>query len=419
MTNYVIIGNSAAAVGAVEGIRRIDASGPITLLSKEPHGVYSRPLISYLLKGKTTREKMRYRPERFYADHSVDARLGVEAVKILTDQSAVLTEDGKTIPYDKLLVATGSRPFLPPMPGIETVTRHFSFMTLDDASALDNALSKDARVLIVGAGLIGLKCAEGIRARCAAVDVADLSDRILSSILDEAGANLVQAHIEKHGVVFHLSASVTRFDGDTAVLSNGETLPFDILVTAVGVRPNTELLSEAGGRVERGIWVDEHMATTLPNVYAAGDCVLSEDVSSGERRILALLPNAYIGGETAGICMAGGEARYDHAIASNAISFWGLSVMTAGSYTGEIRFSDRKGYKKLFCSADRLKGFIIIGDIDKAGIYTALIRNQTPLSSIDFDLVFDEPSLMAFTRESRAASINAAFLHTPAGTADR
>lgn len=151
---YVIIGNSAAAIGTVEGIRQIDRDGPITIISNEPYHTYSRPLISYLLYGKTDLERMKYRPDDFYEKNNVTPLLGETVVQILPDKKQVALKSGKTVDYDKLMVATGSRPFVPPMEGLGQVEQKFSFMTLDDAKALEQAITPKSRVLIIGAGLI-------------------------------------------------------------------------------------------------------------------------------------------------------------------------------------------------------------------------------------------------------------------------
>lgn len=399
---YVIIGNSAAAVGCIEGIRQEDRTGPITVVTDEPYHTYSRPLISYLLLGKTDEERMKYRPDGFYEENGVTLLAGKRAEKIDPESKTILLDDGQALSYDKLLVAAGSRPFVPPIKGLDGAENAFTFMTLDSAKALEKALGPDKRVLILGAGLIGLKCAEGIAGRVGSLTVADLADHILPSILDSEAAAMVQRHIEDHGVSFLLGDGVDSFEGNTAVLKSGKKVPFDLLVICVGVRPNTSLVSEAGGEVARGIRVDPGCATTIPDVYAAGDCTESFDVSSGQERILALLPNAYMQGRCAGTNMAGGEAVYDHAIPMNAIGFFGYHVLTAGTYTGKIyRSAEGCSLKKLFYENDRLKGYILLGDVARAGIYTSLIRKETPLSSIDFALICEKPQLMAFTREER------------------
>lgn len=402
MAKYVIIGNSTAAIGCVEGIRSVDQDGEIVLVASEKHHTYSRPLISYLLEGKTDEERMKYRPDSFYADNRVTAKLGVKATKIDAEKKAVALENGESIPYEQLLVATGSTPFIPPMEGLETVEKQFTFMSLDDAKALESALTPESRVLIIGAGLIGLKCAEGISERVKSITVVDMADRVLPSILDETGSGVVRAHLEKQGMVFYLNDTVAAFDGSRATLKSGASLEFDVLVIAVGVRPATALVKEAGGEVHRGIAADSAGRTTLPEVYAAGDCAESYDISAGMNRVLALLPNAYIQGHTAGVNMAGGSASFDNAIPMNAIGFMGLHIITAGMYDGETYTSkDGENYKILFYKDDLLKGYILIGDVARAGIYTALIRERTPLSSIDFGLICEKPQLMAFTSHAR------------------
>ena len=374
---YVIIGNSAAAIGGVEGIRRVDAASPIALLSAEPHHTYSRPLISYLLWGKTDEERMLYRPRDYYEKMGVTPLLGCTATKIDPAKQIVRLADGRDVPYDKLLVATGSRPFVPPMAGLDQVEKKFSFLTLDDARALAAALTPLSRVLIVGAGLIGTKCAEGIRHLCRSLTIVDMAPRILPAVLDEEAAALVQRRMEAHGIAFRLSDSVARFEKNLAHLQSGGEIPFDVLVLAVGVRPRTELVEAAGGKVERGIVTDACQRTSLPN--------------------------AYLQGETAGRSMAGEDVPFDKAIPMNAGGFFGLHVVSAGDLNGESDIVRQGGsYKRLVRRDGRLVGFLLVGDVSRAGIYTALIREQTPLSSIDYELIREKPQLAAFSRAERA-----------------
>ena len=404
--NYVLIGNSAAAVGAVEAIRRLDTEGSVSIVSNETHHTYSRPLISYLLAGKTDRRRMLYRPGDFYEKNGCRTYLGRTVTEIRPAEKKILLDDSTALPYDKLLYAAGSVPFVPKMEGIETVEKKFTFLSLDDALALEKALTPDARVLILGAGLIGLKCAEGIRERAGSITVVDLSPRILSSILDGDASEIVEKHLTNQGISFKLGQSIKKLTKGMAETSGGEQIPFDILVLAAGVRPNTELLTEAGASAARGILTDCHMQSSLSDIYAAGDCCESIDVSSGESRVLALLPNAYRQGECAGTCMAGGDMRFGDAIPMNAIGFFGLHILTAGTYTGNIyEYHSGGQYKKLFYEDNRLKGYLLVGNVEKAGIYTALIRRQTPLDTLDFELVCETPGLMAFSRKFRAREL--------------
>ena len=413
MSSYVIIGNSAAGVGAVEGIRQIDKQGEITVITNEAHHTYSRPLISYLLLGKVTEEKMKYRDSGFYTDNNCKLMADVTVMGIDAKAKQAALSNGNRVPYDKLLVATGSSAFVPPFEGLDSVKDKFTFMSLDDARNIDKALavpalSENKRVLIIGAGLIGLKCAEGIAERVSHITVVDLAPRILSSILDEDGAKVVQSHIESKGIEFKLAASVKKFESNTAVLESGEKIGFDVLVLAVGVRPNTALLKDIAN-IERGIIVDGKSQTSAQDIFAAGDCTQTLDVSSGQNKIMALLPNAYMQGECAGVNMAGGEKTFDKAIPMNAIGFFGLHMITAGNYTGDVYAQNENGnYKRLFYGENKLNGYILIGDVDKAGIYTSLIRERTPLDTIDFALVCEKPGLMAFTKEDRKAKLGGA-----------
>ena len=403
---YVIIGGSAAAIGCIEGVRSVDKTGEIILITGETEWNYSRPLISYLLEGKTTRDKMWCRPDSFFTRNGVTVKAGVLATALDAGDRTVRLSTGERLAYDRLLAATGSRPFVPPIPGLETVERTFCFQTLSDASALAEALRPESRVLILGAGLTGVKCAEGIRGLCAQIAIADLAPRVLPAVLDDTAAAMVQARMEEKGVRFYLNDSAAAFRGNTARLQSGTELEFDVLVTAVGVRPNTQLVADAGGAVDRGILVDGRCATTLPDVYAAGDCAQGYDAVSGEKRMLPLWPNAMLQGETAGINMAGGRADYTQGIALNASGVFGLHMVTAGSYEGESFTVQRDGsYKRLVTADGVLKGVIMVGDVSRAGIYTDLIRKKKPLSEIGFDLIRESPQLMAFSQKDRRVQL--------------
>ncbi|MDD6612229.1 MAG: FAD-dependent oxidoreductase [Clostridiales bacterium] len=406
---YVIIGNATAAIGTVEGIRSVDQEGEIVLISSEPHFTYGRPLISYLLLGKTTEDKMHYRPDNFYEANRVTTMLGRTVTRIDKNAKKVVLENGETVSYDKVAICTGSRPFVPPMEGLDSVEDQTSFMTLDDAHRLAGLLGdqKDKDVLIIGAGLIGLKCAEGILHLSKSLTIIDMAPRILPNVLDEYGSSFLQSYLEGLGMKFYLSDSVAKFSTPHhAVCKSGLELDFDVLVVAVGVRPNTQLAEEIGCEVNRGILVNTHSETSVKDVYAAGDCTVSHDIAADTDRILAILPNAYLQGEAAGVNMAGGEKVFDSAFPMNASGFLGLHMITAGSYDGEAYVtSTENSYKKLVVRDNRLVGFILIGDVDRGGIYTSLIRDQIPLDTINFDLIREHPQLMAFAKSERAKKL--------------
>lgn len=402
MKHYVIAGCGTAAIGCIEGIRSVDKDGTITVISAEHYPAYCRPLISYYLEEKTTEEKMAYRSNTFYKDNGCEIIYGAKVIEIRKENKTVLTDTGAVIPFDKLLVATGSSPFVPPMENIETVENRFSFLTLDDAKKLKETVKPDCRVLIVGAGLIGLKCAEGLRAITENITVCDLSDHILSSILDSEDAFIVQKHLEENGIQFYLHNSVKRFENNLAVMQSGEEIPFDVLVTAVGVRPNITAFKNSGGACGRGIAVNERMETSLPNIYAAGDCTESLDISDGKIKIMALMPNAYLQGNTAGVNMAGGEALFNNAIPMNSIGFFGFHLMTAGTRSGKMReYRTQDSLKRFFFDENRLVGFVLIGNVKNAGIYTQFIRQKTVIGNQENEDFVKIPTLELFDAESR------------------
>ena len=287
------------------------------------------------------------------------------------------------------------------MNGLENVHYH-TFMDVDSAKAIKSEVKDGMKVLIIGAGLIGLKAAEALAANGAKITVVDMADRILPSILDNRAGVKMQKYIESHGVKFILGTSAEEFTERTARLKNGVSVDFDMLIVAVGVRPNTELVADAGGKVDRGIITDMTQKTSLDDVYAAGDCTVSYDASSDTNRILALLPNAYMQGEVAGRNMAGREFRYVNAIPMNAIGFFGLHIISAGSYDGEEYVEETENtYKKLVFRENRLVGYILIGDVKRAGIYTSMIKERIDLGDVDIELLKEKPQMMMFGKARR------------------
>jgi len=272
---YVIIGNSAAAVGAVEAIRQCDQENPITIVSREPEHVYSRPLISYLLGGVVDESRMHYRPADFYDRHNVQTMLGVEVVRVDTGAQRIILKGGGTLRYDSLLIATGGKPFVPPLPGAD-LDGVFTFSTWEDARRMARYIDnrRVESVLVVGGGLIGLKTTEAMLARNLPVTMVELADRILSATFDRTASKLAETILRREHVEIRMNNTVEEIVGrggqvDHAVLRDGERVNCDLVVFAIGVRPNTSVIpQDAGIRVDRGIIVNTHMRTTNPNVYA-------------------------------------------------------------------------------------------------------------------------------------------------------
>ena len=411
MKRYCIIGNGVAAVGCIEGIRSQDPMGPITVISREQYPVYCRPLISYYLEGRTDLQKIHYRPAGFYPDNGCQVLYGRSALAIHPAARQIALDDGTKIDYDGLCVAAGSSPSVPGFPGLELVKDRYTFLTLDDALALERAVGPDSRVLILGSGLIGLKCAEGLKDRAGQVTICARSGQVLRRVLDETCARRVEEHLKANGIRLLLHQQPVRFEPHTAIMESGLREDFDVLVLALGVTPNTDLVAAAGGRTDRAIVTNERMETTLEAVYAAGDCAESYDPITGSSQVLAIWPNAYQQGWCAGVNMAGGQATFDHPMPLNSITLFDLSTMTAGSYYGpdqggEVYAEESdQGVKRLYSKDGVLTGFMLVGDTDRTGIYTALIRDRVSLDTIDYDAIKKAPSLLPFGRVYRSNAL--------------
>lgn len=396
---YLIIGNSAAAVGCIEGLRKCDPEGSITVISDETHHVYSRPLISYYLAGKVSADNMVYRKKDFYEKHGVTTMFGHKAVRIEPDKKEVTLSTCEVVPYDKLLIATGSSPFVPPTEGLAEQSNVFTFLKYDDALGIEKLISPQSRVVVVGAGLIGLKAAEGLAPVTGSLHVVELAPRVLPMILDEQASAPVQKRLEENGIVFHLSTTVKQVIGEErveqVVLSDDTVLDCDVLVMGVGVRPNVAEAKAAGVAVDRGIIVDEAMRTNVTDIYAAGDVTQGIDIVTGESKIMALWPNAYVQGRAAAYDMCGSKDDFAGVFPMNAVGFFGLPIITAGVQGGEgiqvleTRNDKTGAAKRFFVKDDYLVGMILVGDVDRAGIYTSLITDRVALSSLE-KLLTDE-----------------------------
>ncbi|MGN0194556.1 MAG: NAD(P)/FAD-dependent oxidoreductase [Pseudoramibacter sp.] len=405
-TKYLIIGNSAAAIGGVQGIRKVDKRSKIVLVADEPYTTYSRPLISYWLEGRVDREHMVYRNPDFYRQYGVDTMLGRKVTAIDPARHTAALDDGTEITYDQLLLATGSHPFVPPIEGKDQAKNAFTFTTFDDAQGVKKALKPDAKVVIMGGGLIGLKAAEALIDQVKSLTIVDLADRVMPSVLDAEVAQVMQQHLEDLGMVLKLETSIQHVGNKNVTLSDGSKLPYDILIFAVGTRPNQELAEAAGIQCQRGILTDTTQKTSADGVYAAGDCTQSHDISADVDRNIAILPNAFMQGETAGINMAGGQAVFDKAFPVNSMGIKDFYLLTAGSTEGQPQIVNTPdGIRKFYIADDELKGYMILGECQRAGIYTDLIRQKTKLSTVDWDSLAEAPKLMAFDVSVRKADL--------------
>ena len=403
MKKYVLIGGSIATEGAIEGILSVTKNADITVICGEKRPLYSRPLISYVLEKKTLDEGLYFRGKDYYEKRGVKAVYAV-ADKIDPEKKVVCAE-GKEYPYDELLVATGSKPFVPPIKGLEGVREKHTFYTMDDMTGLRASLEKGGKVLIVGAGLIGMKCAEGVKEHTDEIVIADMAPRPLpAATTPEAGA-IVQERLSKI-IDFRLNAALDRFEGNKAIFASGEEVSFDILVLALGVRPQVALLKEIGAEVNRGVIVNERMQTNLPHVYAAGDLVESYEAVSGGKRLLQLFPSAYLGGKIAGRNMAGEETAFTTDVPMNATKLFGIRITSAGLFVGEkTEVTVGDDYRAIYTDGERITGFILIGDSTHAGILTDFIRKKRLIAGIDVKKLLTDRDLSVYPAEERRAAL--------------
>lgn len=413
---YVIIGASAAGLACAEQIRKEDKSGEITVLTKEQYLPYSRPSISYYLKGAVKEKEMYLRKPSYYTANRIEIVTGAKVTGI--DRTAKTVQVGRKVyPYDKLCICTGSKPFIPPMKNVSGKENACTFLDLASSKVIKEKANGSTRAVVIGAGLIGMKAAEGLSKICKSVDVVELSPRILPSILDAKSAKGVKKYIEEKGhIKFHLGDTVTEAKSrgkkiTSVILKSGKELKCDMLILAVGVRPETELAEKAGLEVDRGIIVNSKtLQTSDENIYAAGDCTVSIDMLDGRKKVIALWVNAVQQGSIAGSQMAGGEQTLGGAYSVNAIDFYGLRICTCGLINAEgERYSDKvlqsgDRYKRLIFEDNRLVGFVLINASENAGIYTSLIENQTDLSGLEGN-IFETPSLFLFEKRVRAQKL--------------
>lgn len=405
--DYLIVGNSTAAIGAVEAIRSCDRAGTIGIIASEDEHTYSRPLITYFVAGKVTEDNIYYRPPDFYEKNDVGCLFGREVVSVSTDESSVTLDGGEKVGYGSLLLAAGGAPIGLDIPGADRPGVFF-MNTMRDARRAKGWLSHARRAVVVGGGLTGLKTAEALAQIGQEATIVELANRVLAPALDAAASEIVRQVLVQHGVSVLTETQVTSFDAyedsndvSTATLNTGESIACDTAFITIGVRPRVDLVKGAGVNTNRGIVVDSHMRTSVANVYAAGDIAEAFDPLVGGQRVLPILPNAYIGGRVAGLNMIGRDAIYNVGMSVNSVSFFGHPIMSAGFATQEEGdgfrvFSRLDGltYRKFVVRDGVLVGMILSGEVDRAGLMTGMMRSGVPVDGLEDKLLSGDLGLI-------------------------
>jgi len=413
--DYVIIGNSAAAVGAVESIRAVDKNGSITIISSEKEHVYSRPLITHLVAKEVVEKRMPYRPFDFYENMRVGVRLGQKVTRLDFKAQKVILAGGEKVTYDRLLLTTGSKAVFPPVPGRELkgVT---AFQTYAEAKAIMEMLqASKKKAIVIGAGLIGMRAAYGLQKGGADVTIIEFLPRVLSRVLDAEGSAMVESILKKGGLDVLTGRSVKEITGAAGqvtgvTLDNGESLYCDLVVLATGVAPDLELAGDL--KTNHGIVVNQYFQTSYSNVYAAGDVAETYDIPRGSLRVNANWPNAHEQGRIAGLNMAGTPAPYKGSLGMNSVSFYGVPVVSLGVFDPEAELESgyeikiRKNpaaniYQKLVFKENRLKGAIFIGDLGYCGAVKDLIIDQMLAGIIKDSILEERYQFYGFLRKKR------------------
>ena len=413
--NYVIIGNSASGIAAIEAIRECDNKGKITVISDEPHFNYSRPLISYLLGKNVTLEAMPCREKDFYKNNGVKLILNKKATKLDLKQKTVVLTDKRKIPFDKLLISTGGIPIIPEIKGSD-LEGVFTFVKLVDVERIEKYINdnKVKEAIIIGGGLIGLKATEALIGLKIKVSVVELADRILSTTFDKRSSAIIEASLEKVGCKLITNSTVLEIKrkdrkGKQLILKDKKNILADLVIVAIGVKPNIELVKDTPIKINRGILVNNFMQTSAKDIYAAGDCCEGKDSLLNMNRQIAIWPVAIKQGRIAGFNMAGVKKEYQGSFSMNSVELCGIPTVSMGESCPEGKDyqvleyfqEDKSMYKKVVLKENRIVGAIFVGDIERAGIYTGLIKDKIDVSSFKEYLLKEDFGLINLPKEYR------------------
>lgn len=385
---HVVLGAGPAGVIAAETLRRTAPDSSVTLVCGEMEPPYSRMALPYLLAENIGENGTYLRHgERHYDSLGIELRQG-RAASIAPDKGAVVLEDGGIVAYNRLLIATGSRPARPPVPGMDLDCVE-SCWTLEDARRIAAGTRSGSRVVLMGAGFIGCIVLEALAARGVELTVVEMEDRMLPRMMDDAGAAMIKRWCEAKGVTVLTGTAVKSVEKSADGLRldiGGGVVAADLVVCATGVRPNIEFLEGSGIKTDQGILVNDRLQTSLPGVYAAGDVAQGPDFSTGERMVHAIQPTASEHGRIAAANMAGIDTPYRGSLIMNVLNTLGLITASYGLWQG-VKGGDRAvvqdeeafKYLRLEFDGDVLVGSLSLGLTQHVGVLRGLIQTKAPL----------------------------------------
>lgn len=382
---YVIIGQGIAGTTAANALRRLHPGAPITVVTAETDSFYNRIDLPDIIEGKIACAELQSAAQFAACDITCLMGQTVEAIRPATKKVALAS--GERLAYDKLLLATGSVPVLPTLEGIDAAGVA-SLWTMADARRILGTSAQ--RIVVVGAGLIGLKTALALAARGVAVTVVEKLERVMPRQLDDVASRIVAGRLAAKGIDLLLGSEVTGIltakGAVTGVTVAGRTIPADLLIMAIGVKPNLGLAAAAGLAVRRGVVVDAQQRTSLADIYAAGDVAESLDHLTGAAVVPATWPVAAEQGRVAAANMAGQPSRFDGSVAMNSVDIAGLALVSVGDIEGQdgddVLVSQRAGaYRKVVLRGNRLRGVLCLGDIRQAGVLAGILWRQLEVSA--------------------------------------
>jgi len=393
---YVIIGGSAAGMAAAQAIREQDPDGVITVLSEEPDMPYFRPLIPYMVTGKKSAEDMKMSGNGHYKGSGIDIRTNSRVNSVNAAQKMVSVNGQKKVSYNKLLFATGSRPYIPPEIEGASANGVFALRTLADARAMAERAGVTDHAVMLGGGLLNLKAAFALLERGVKVTLVVYSPEVLSQLMESDDARLIRNALDMAGLKIKTGCSATDILSDKSgvtgvALNDGSEMPCQMICIGKGVRPNVEFLSASGIAIDSGVVVNKYTACNAPDTYAAGDVAVTFDPVTGERIMTGLWTNAVEMGRCAGYNMAGRKTAYSGTfgimnatqIADEPFVSMGIVHTENTDYEVHVR-TDGSTLRKVVFSpdGDRLVGVLFIGNITGAGMYRYVIRENIPISAM-------------------------------------
>jgi len=399
-TRLVMVGNGMAGVRTLEELLKLAPDlYDIVVFGAEPHANYNRILLSPVLSGEMTLQEIMLNDESWYRKHGIRLHLGKQVVRIDRAARKVIAADGTEEGYDRLLLATGSTPVILPIPG-SRLPGVVTYRDIGDTQAMIDASVRSGCALVIGGGLLGLEAANGLKQRGMDVTVVHLMPWLMERQLDRTAAELLQRSLEGRGLRFLLereTEEILERDGRVAGVrfADGEVVPAELVVMAVGIRPNTELARSCGLHCDRGVVVSDTMQTHDPRVYAVGECVAHRGVTYG-----LVAPLFEMSKVCANHLAQFGIGRYEGSVTSTKLKVTGIDVFSAGDFIGgddseEIVLHDAVGgvYKKLVIRDDRLVGGVLYGDTVDGAWYLQLLRDKQPIADIRDHLMFGQSHL--------------------------